>query len=1205
MKNNHDRHTAAVAALLLCAGLLANSVSAGTRSIELDPLIDDLCFQTCSWTVTVDAVESETAAYKAEVTVPTGMDLTVEPSSFSLPPGGEQELTITADVTELPLDEEVQAEILLRKTEPIVLEETFSDTTFPPSGWSIHALEGDTNWNRTTGIVYSEPASAFRGFTVQGNPQDDWLVTHPIEVPATGATLGFAERGTLMSWYEYAGILISDGSCDPDDGDFVEIAEIDDSTGTWRVLGPYNLDAWAEQMVCLAFRYGGDDGHDWRVDDLTVLERTEPDDNFSMAVSVTPRSPSLAVEPETVDQIQFVERQESRLLTISNEGLVELAWSFDPAAALERNMPASGSADDAGPAPMGQESLATSLLDEAPRGYNTGPFTILTREGGVADCDAERGIIIHDDGTAENGYSGNSAAVSEVTFVEIFEPALYPAAIEAVCLAMFSWGPESVDVELVVFADDGADGAPGTELGAVAATVTELEATTGSQTWNSFDLSSLDLSITEGRLFVGVRYVPSNPNVFIAADENPSTPRSGAYWFNDNSNSWATMQSAMPDYRALFIRLVAPLDCDPISEVSWLQADADSGSIDAEASQEVGLTFDSTGLAPGVYEAQVCLYSNDVDQRGSIVPVTLTVEPERFIGGDVTGLIGSGLVLQNNGADDLVIDDNGGFTFLTPLMDGDSYDITILDQPADPFQTCEVDNADGSVSGEDINDVQIDCAFLGVMADAGPDLVENVNTGVMLDGSGSVDLDGNVLGYNWTQTAGTPVTLDDPSAVQTSFTAPAEAGVLEFTLEVDNGFGETDSDTVTVTIEDVAVTGLNAANDSPTEIGQTTTFTATISTGTNVEYTWDFGDGNTGSGDVVDHVYPKSGSYTATVTAANTAGSRQASTEAVVLGQYTVGGTVSGLEGEGLILQINGGDDLAINNNGAFQFETELTEGASYLVTVTSQPENPLQQCEVFNGDGTVGDGPVDSVEVQCTTETFTVGGSVSGLEGEGLVLHNNGGDDLAIDADGSFTFATPVDDGNDYAVTVASQPADPIQTCTVSDGSGRIDGADITAIQVSCSTEPSALTLSSTEIGFGFVLGGEQQTTTITVTNTGTGELVIDEISEPGDSFSLAGGNCLDVPVELQPQESCEIEVSFWPTETATGQHESYFEVLSNADSSPDRVTLRANAQSAIPVPAIGPIGIVLLMLMMVALAGYSLRAAGRRNRTQGSSRS
>jgi hypothetical protein len=85
---------------------------------------------------------------------------------------------------------------------------------------------------------------------------------------------------------------------------------------------------------------------------------------------------------------------------------------------------------------------------------------------------------------------------------------------------------------------------------------------------------------------------------------------------------------------------------------------------------------------------------------------------------------------------------------------------------------------------------------------------------------------------------------------------------------------------------------------------------------------------------------------------------------------------------------------------------------------------------------------------------TYTIGGHVSGLAGSGLVLQQNGGDDLAIDADGDFTFATPVDDGASYAVTVFAQPGDPAQTCTVENGSGTVEGANVDDVAVTCTTD-------------------------------------------------------------------------------------------------------------------------------------------------------
>ena len=75
--------------------------------------------------------------------------------------------------------------------------------------------------------------------------------------------------------------------------------------------------------------------------------------------------------------------------------------------------------------------------------------------------------------------------------------------------------------------------------------------------------------------------------------------------------------------------------------------------------------------------------------------------------------------------------------------------------------------------------------------------------------------------------------------------------------------------TTTVTVVDEAIAGLTAMNDSPTILGQITALSATITAGTNVSYTWDFGDGSLSQGRVVTHTYAVVGVYTAVVTATN------------------------------------------------------------------------------------------------------------------------------------------------------------------------------------------------------------------------------------------------------------------------------------------------------------------------------------------------
>lgn len=64
------------------------------------------------------------------------------------------------------------------------------------------------------------------------------------------------------------------------------------------------------------------------------------------------------------------------------------------------------------------------------------------------------------------------------------------------------------------------------------------------------------------------------------------------------------------------------------------------------------------------------------------------------IGGTLSGLSGSGLVLQNNASDNLALAANGSFRFATLLATGHPYSVTVLTQPSG--QICSVQNGSGS-----------------------------------------------------------------------------------------------------------------------------------------------------------------------------------------------------------------------------------------------------------------------------------------------------------------------------------------------------------------------------------------------------------------------------------------------------------------------------------------------------------------------------
>ncbi len=91
------------------------------------------------------------------------------------------------------------------------------------------------------------------------------------------------------------------------------------------------------------------------------------------------------------------------------------------------------------------------------------------------------------------------------------------------------------------------------------------------------------------------------------------------------------------------------------------------------------------------------------------------------IGGNVTGLSGSGLVLQNSGSDELSIQADGPFTFGRQLTDETAYQVSVKSQPAG--QRCLVTNCSGTIEGQDVNDVQVTCYLSEVI-----EVTENINT---------------------------------------------------------------------------------------------------------------------------------------------------------------------------------------------------------------------------------------------------------------------------------------------------------------------------------------------------------------------------------------------------------------------------------------------------------------------------------------------
>ena len=94
---------------------------------------------------------------------------------------------------------------------------------------------------------------------------------------------------------------------------------------------------------------------------------------------------------------------------------------------------------------------------------------------------------------------------------------------------------------------------------------------------------------------------------------------------------------------------------------------------------------------------------------------------------------------------------------------------------------------------------------------------------------------------------------------------------------------------------------------------------------------------------------------------------------ATVTSTYSVVVNVVGLAGSGLVLQDNALDNLSVTSSGQFTFTTQIQNGATYSVTVLTQPASPAQVCSIPLPVGYILGANV-TVEVSCGTTGTAVG---------------------------------------------------------------------------------------------------------------------------------------------------------------------------------------------------------------------------------------
>ncbi|MDT0627682.1 hypothetical protein [Alteromonas sp. W364] len=240
---------------------------------------------------------------------------------------------------------------------------------------------------------------------------------------------------------------------------------------------------------------------------------------------------------------------------------------------------------------------------------------------------------------------------------------------------------------------------------------------------------------------------------------------------------------------------------------------------------------------------------------------------------------------------------------------------------------------------------------------------------------------------------------------------------------------------------------------------------------------------------------------------------------------HSVGGSIQGLESSQAVLQSSLSEELTVSQNGNFTFSNQFENGSNYQVFLTVQPEN--HSCAISNANGTINGADVANVLVVCeNTEEepepgpepteYSVGGSVAGLGESPVIIANNATEELSVSANGSFVFTQLLIDDETYDVTVQTQPTD--YTCSVSNGTGTVNGLNVTDISISCESNEELFSV-------GGSVSGLNQSEIILETNLGD-IATID--SDGGFSFqaSFTDGSNYQVFVQTQPQaQTCGIE--------------------------------------------------------------------------------
>ncbi|PHV05197.1 hypothetical protein CSQ96_22460 [Janthinobacterium sp. BJB412] len=173
-------------------------------------------------------------------------------------------------------------------------------------------------------------------------------------------------------------------------------------------------------------------------------------------------------------------------------------------------------------------------------------------------------------------------------------------------------------------------------------------------------------------------------------------------------------------------------------------------------------------------------------------------------------------------------------------------------------------------------------------------------------------------------------------------------------------------------------------------------------------------------------------------------------------GNMVLGGRISGLTQPGMVLKNGSWEAKPAAGDGFFQFAELIADDKDFFIEIAKQPDN--SKCTIINNRNKANTYTVSQTEVTCVTDSYALGGTVTGLDaGDGSLVLTNGKDSAAVPAPATagapVKFSLPmVMVGAAYGVTVLTRPLGSAKNCVISKGNGVMRTSAIDDVTVVCS---------------------------------------------------------------------------------------------------------------------------------------------------------